>query len=48
LYEALKKAGVDAQLHLVKGGGHGTGFGPDVNELLVQFFDKHLKNSAAR
>jgi acetyl esterase/lipase len=43
LCAALKKAGAEATLHIVKGGGHGTGFGPDVNQLADQFFDRHLK-----
>src|SRR5262249_1158816 len=37
LCAALKKAGADATLHVVKGGGHGTGFGRDVNQLIDQF-----------
>jgi acetyl esterase/lipase len=46
LFAALKKAGVEATLHLVKGGGHGNGFGPDVQELVNAFFDRHLKSPA--
>jgi acetyl esterase/lipase len=42
LCAALKKAGVDATLHIVKGGGHGTGFGPDVNQMVEEFFDRRL------
>ncbi|MGQ9576346.1 MAG: alpha/beta hydrolase fold domain-containing protein [Thermoguttaceae bacterium] len=42
LYEALKKAGVEVKLHLVKGAGHAAG-GREVNEAIVSFFDKHLK-----
>jgi acetyl esterase/lipase len=45
LCAALKKAGAEATLHVVKGGGHGTGFGADVNQLVDQFFDKHLKRA---
>ena len=48
LYQALKKAGVDAQLRLIKGAGNEEDFGADVNELVGQFFDEHLKNSATR
>jgi acetyl esterase/lipase len=46
LYEALKKAGVDATFHPVKGAGHGTReFGSEENMRLVEkFFDKYLKN----
>jgi acetyl esterase/lipase len=42
LNDALKKAGVDVRLHLVKGAGHGVG-GKEVNEMIDAFFDKHLK-----
>jgi dipeptidyl aminopeptidase/acylaminoacyl peptidase len=41
-YEALKKAGVDATLHVVKGAGHGFR-GPEIDEATAAFFDKHLK-----
>lgn len=42
-YEALKKAGVDATLHVVKGAGHGfRGLG-DVNDMILKFFDEKLK-----
>jgi dipeptidyl aminopeptidase/acylaminoacyl peptidase len=46
LYEALKKAGVDATFHPVKGAGHGgRAFGSEENMRLVEkFVDKHLKN----
>ncbi len=47
LYAALQKAGVEATLHIVKGGGHGTGFGPEVNLLVEQFFEQHLKGKPA-
>ncbi len=42
LDEALRKAGVEVKLHLVKGAGHAVG-GREVNELIVAFFDKQLK-----
>ena len=43
LNAALKNAGVESTLHVVKGAGHGfPGLG-DVNEMIVAFFDKHLK-----
>jgi acetyl esterase/lipase len=48
LYDALKQAGVDVQLHIVKGGGHGTGFPSDVGKLVVKFFDEHLKYNATQ
>jgi acetyl esterase/lipase len=41
-YEALKKAGVDATLHVVKGAGHGFG-GQEIDAVTAAFFDKHLK-----
>jgi acetyl esterase/lipase len=44
LLAALKQAGVNATLHVVKGGGHGDGLGPDVNDLVQQFFDRQLKS----
>jgi len=46
LYDALKQAGVEATLHIVKGGGHGTGFGPDVQEQVNRFLEQHLKPPA--
>lgn len=42
LLEALKKAGADVTLHVVKGGGHGFG-GPEISKMVDDFFDKHLK-----
>ncbi|HHY86767.1 MAG TPA: alpha/beta hydrolase [Verrucomicrobia bacterium] len=45
LHEALKKAGVRSTLHLVKGGGHGTGFGPDVDKLVDEFFEQELRQT---
>ncbi len=42
LNEALKQAGVEVTFHTVKGGGHGFG-GPEIDRLVEQFFDKHLK-----
>lgn len=44
LYEALKKAGVDATLKVVPEAGHGNGiFTPELAKEYVEFFDKHLK-----
>jgi len=47
LYEALKKANVDATLYVVKDAGHGLRDGQDSSETLIQmvadFFDRHLK-----
>jgi acetyl esterase/lipase len=43
-YEALKKAGVDATLYKVEGGGHGLGFDkPEITRMIEAFFDKQLK-----
>ncbi len=47
LYEALKKAGVDVTFHTVKGGGHGFG-GPEIQRMVDEFFDKHLKKSSGK
>jgi acetyl esterase/lipase len=44
LYDALKKAGVEATLYTVHGGGHGGFKDPQVDVLVAQFFDKHLRN----
>ncbi len=43
LYDALKKAGVEATLYTVKGGGHGGFQDPQVDTLVTQFFEKHLR-----
>jgi acetyl esterase/lipase len=44
LHEALKKAGVDSTLIIVRGAGHGSGiFVPERMNDYVGFFDKHLK-----
>jgi dipeptidyl aminopeptidase/acylaminoacyl peptidase len=45
LLDALKKAGVEAELVVIKGGGHGgPGFAtPENQEKIAKFFDKHLK-----
>ena len=42
---ALKKAGVDADLHVVKGGGHGGFKDPEVDVRVRAFFDRVLKSS---
>jgi acetyl esterase/lipase len=46
LADALKKAGVEVQLEVLKGAGHGGAeFGkPSVRAAIVEFFDKHLKS----
>lgn len=47
LYDALKKAGAEATLYVVKGAGHGLRGGQESSEKLFEivanFFDKHLK-----
>jgi len=43
LYEALQKAGVEAKIHIVKGGGHGGFKDPAIEKMVEEFFDKHLK-----
>lgn len=42
LNAALKKAGVSVKFHTVKGGGHGFR-DPEVDRIVREFFDKHLK-----
>jgi acetyl esterase/lipase len=42
LYDALKHQGVEVKLYVVQGAGHGIG-GPEVNEQMDLFFDKHLR-----
>jgi acetyl esterase/lipase len=43
LYEALQKAGVEAKIHIVKGGGHGGFKDPAIEKMVEEFFDKRLK-----
>jgi hypothetical protein len=40
--DALKKAGVDVSVHLVKGTDHGIG-GKEVNDMIDDFLDSYLK-----
>jgi acetyl esterase/lipase len=47
LHEALKKAGVDVTFHTVKDAGHGFG-GPEIQKMVDEFFDKHLKQSGGK
>lgn len=45
LFVALKKAGVSAHFHTIKGAGHGTGFGgPEIEPMVREFFQNHLKD----
>ena len=48
LHEALKKAGVETHLHVVKGAGHGFPPNPEVLSMVAEFFDRHLKNGDAK
>ncbi|MBW1695149.1 MAG: prolyl oligopeptidase family serine peptidase [Deltaproteobacteria bacterium] len=43
LYEALQKLGTDATFHIVEGEGHGWNELTEVDNIVLQFFDKHLK-----
>jgi acetyl esterase/lipase len=44
LSETLTKSGVDVHLEVLAGAGHGNGFDkPALRELMMNFFDKHLK-----
>ncbi len=44
LFEALKKAGVEVELEVVKGGGHGKNFNsPKLLKKIESFFKKHLR-----
>lgn len=45
LYEALKKAKVNVRFHTVKGAGHGRFNSPQVDKMVDDFFDKHLKGA---
>jgi len=42
LHAALQTAGVETTLYMVAGAGHG-GFGADAQQMVYDFFDKHLK-----
>ncbi len=45
LRDALQKAGVEVELYVVKGSGHGFGGNhPEIPEKVNAFFDKHLKS----
>jgi len=46
LRDALKKAGVDVKLHIVRGAGHGFD-GTPIMDTVRQFFDEHLKGKRA-
>ena len=44
-YDALKRAGVEAQLEIIPGKGHGISAPPAVAAEINQFFRKHLQNN---
>ncbi len=48
LQEKLTATGVDSELIIVEGGGHGPFRSPEMLEKVKLFFDKHLKNGAPR
>jgi acetyl esterase/lipase len=50
LEESLKKAGVEAKLHVIQGAGHGTPEfrAPEVYAMIDTFFDRHLKGTASK
>ena len=45
LQQALTRAGVEARLHILPGAGHGTNefFTEEMGQMMVEFFDRHLK-----
>ncbi len=47
LRDALQKAGVEVELDVIKGAGHGFPRHPEINEKVQGFFDKHLKGNGA-
>ncbi len=46
LNAALKKAGVDVTFEVIKGAGHGFR-GPEIDKMVTDFFEKHLKGATA-
>ena len=47
LHAALRRAGVESDLHVIPGAGHGKGVYTDANMLLVrEFMDRHLQRGA--
>jgi acetyl esterase/lipase len=47
LHESLRKGGVESELHIIKGGGHGVataGAYFEIYQRMRTFFDKHLRN----
>jgi len=48
LYEALKNLGTDVTFHIVERGGHSWNKLPEVDNIVLQFFDTHLKTHDPR
>jgi acetyl esterase/lipase len=46
LEKALSGAGVEARLHVVRGAGHGFS-GPEIEAMVAEFLDRHLKEDAS-
>ena len=46
-YDALKAKGIEATLHIVKGQGHGFR-DPETDQMVADFFDKHLRHAKAK
>jgi acetyl esterase/lipase len=42
-YKALQKAGVESTLQIIEGAGHGWSTRPDLEKIVAEFFDKHLR-----
>lgn len=43
LHEALRAAGVPSAIHIIPGAGHGFRGGPEMDPLVDEFLDRHLK-----
>ena len=48
LAAALRKAGADVTLHVVKGHGHAPFGAPELAKMVDEFFDMHLKNAQGK
>jgi len=48
LHKRLKEKGVDSTLKLIEGAGHGFRNAKGLEQLVLKFFDKHLKTEEAR
>lgn len=45
---ALEKVKVESTLITVEGGGHGRGFGKDINKIVARFLDHHLRGNKSK